>query len=130
MQTAESFNRSSNEILHLLRVPHVGLHENCLTVLFFDCLHCRRTCGIDVTDNNLRTVPPKQERRSATNAAAPAGDQDNLIREIEWVVFFHLQTPRTIEDAYFGKIVFQSSFMLTTIQCFSIASSHALSSLP
>jgi hypothetical protein len=42
----------------------------------------------------------------------------------------HQAAPTIRPKRYFGKIVAQSSFMLTTAQPFAFASSHALSSPP
>src|SRR5215467_8779189 len=130
MQTTEGSHCRSNEILHLSRIAHVSLHENSISFFALNRLHRLRSLGIDIADHNFCAVSCKQDRCSTTNTAAATGNQRNLVCEIEWVVCFHLEAAGEEIAASFGKMVFQSFFMLTTVQPFSFASSQALSSLP
>src|SRR5262249_59462033 len=105
----EASDRRDYEILYLFRLPHVGLHENSLTVSDFDRLHRLRTRGIDVADHNLCAASGKKKRRSSTNAAASARNQHNFVRKIESVPrqCFHLEAEGEEIVASFGKMVFQ-----------------------
>ena len=83
MQTPEGPNRSGNEILHVLRLSHVGLHEDSLALFAFDCLDRLPTSGINVTDYNLRAVARKQKRCGLADPAAPASNERDLAGKIE-----------------------------------------------
>ena len=86
------------EIFHLVGITHISLDESGLAFFALDRFDRLFTCGIDITDDNLGAVPGEQHGRGPSDPAASAGNQDDLVREIESLVHdaspVFLRTPK------------------------------------
>src|ERR1700704_1491085 len=100
VEAAEALSRDVHEILYGVLARDVGLHKGGLTTVALDRVHrLGRALGIEIADDDARTVAGEQDCRSPTDVCRAAGHDHALADQLPQIAHRSVTTAAVPDDA-------------------------------